>query len=82
MAKLRDEKALMERLLTTTAAAERIGTTQGTVRVWLNTDPGRFPNARRFGNTWLIPEGDLKGFVLRPRGRPPKETAPRRRRAR
>jgi hypothetical protein len=62
--------------LTTREVAERLGVPQGTVRVWLLKDPPRFPNARREetgrGPMWLIPARDLKGFKVRPRGRPAK----------
>jgi len=68
----------MAKELTTREVAERLGVPQGTIRVWLLEDPPRFPNARRVETlvgrrqVWLIPVSDLRGFKVRPRGRPPK----------
>jgi Helix-turn-helix domain len=63
--------------LTTREVAERLGVAQSSVRVWLNREPDRFPNARRMetgrGLLWLIPVSDLKGFARRRRGRKPQK---------
>jgi hypothetical protein len=64
------------RHLTTRQVAERLGVAQASVRVWLNQEPSRFPNAiqeeTHRGPVWLIPETDLIGFKVRGRGRPAK----------
>lgn len=62
--------------LTTREVAERLGVAQSSVRVWLNYEPDRFPNARQVKaqsghSVWLIPASDLKGFTRRKRGRKP-----------
>jgi hypothetical protein len=68
------------RELTTREVAERLGVAQSSVRVWLNYEPERFPNARQVKtlaghSVWLIPVSDLKGFARRQRGRPAKPKA-------
>jgi excisionase family DNA binding protein len=67
--KKRREERLSE-MLTTSEAAARLETSQGTIRVWLKA--GRFPNATHFGRDWMIPATDLSGFVKRGAGRPKK----------
>ena len=54
-----------------------LGVSPASVRVWLSEDGHlRFPNARRFGHVWQIPESDLAGLPRgRKRGRPKKEGA-------
>jgi hypothetical protein len=64
--------------LTTREAAERLGVAQSSIRVWLNYEPERFPNARQVEtlagrSVWLIPVRDLKGFTHRQRGRKPQK---------
>ena len=60
--------------LTTFQAARRLNVGVSTVRLWCQQ--ARFPNARAEdtprGVVWLIPEGDLNGFVKPKRGAPPK----------
>jgi hypothetical protein len=62
--------------LTTKQVAERLGCARSSVRVWLNADPPRFPNAwqeeTERGPVWKVPESDLIGFKVRGRGRPSK----------
>lgn len=66
--------------LTTRQVAERLGVAQSSVRVWLNSEPPRFPHAWRErtarGPVWMIPEADLIGFKARRRGRPAKAAQP------
>jgi hypothetical protein len=63
-----------EKMLTIREAAERIGTTPASVRVW--AWKGRFPGARKeetpMGEYWLIPESAVENFELGKAGRPPK----------
>jgi hypothetical protein len=65
-------------MVTIKQAAEILGVPAPTVKLWCQQ--GRFPNARRQdtprGPVWLIPAGDLEGFVPPKRGRPPKVEAP------
>jgi hypothetical protein len=63
-----------DRMLTTAEAAEILDVSPASIRVWLSEDGHpRFPNARRFGHVWQIPESDLEGQPRgRKRGRPPK----------
>ncbi|MGH9760426.1 MAG: helix-turn-helix domain-containing protein [Blastocatellia bacterium] len=65
-------------MLTVKEVAERLGVGESTVRIWRLA--GRFPGAvaeqTLRGVIWFIPESDLKGFVVRPRGRPPKPKPP------
>jgi hypothetical protein len=70
-------KAKEDRMLTTNEAAEILGVSPASVRVWLSEDGHpRFPNARRFGHVWQIPESDLANLPRgRKRGRPKKEGA-------
>jgi hypothetical protein len=66
-----------DRMLTTTEAAQVLGVSPASVRVWLSEEGHpRFPNARRFGHVWQIPESDLAGLPRgRKRGRPKKAAA-------
>lgn len=61
-------------MLTTTEAAEVLGVSRASVRVWLSHEGHpRFPNAQKFGRDWQIPESDLEGLPRdRKRGRPRK----------
>lgn len=61
-------------MLTTIEAAKILGVSQASIRVWLNQEGNpRFPNARKFGRDWQIPESDLEGLPRgRKPGRPPK----------
>lgn len=61
-------------MLTTREVAERLGAGESSIRIWLAEDPPRFPNAKRFGHVWMIPESDLDGFEKRGPGRPPNPT--------
>jgi excisionase family DNA binding protein len=67
----------MTKRLTTTEVADRLNVGKSTVNLWCNQ--GRFPNAQSEstprGPVWMIPEGDLKSFVLPTPGRPPKQPA-------
>jgi len=61
--------------LSTSEVAERFSVTAAAVRLWCQRR--LFPNARSVetprGPVWMIPEGDLEGFVPpKPTGRPPK----------
>jgi hypothetical protein len=60
--------------LTTSQVASRLGVGASTVRLWCTLK--RFPRAYEVqsprGPFWLIPEGDLEGFVVPKRGRPKK----------
>jgi len=62
--------------LTTSQVAARLGVGASTVRLWCTLR--RFPRAYEVqsprGPFWLIPEGDLEGFVVPKRGRPRKST--------
>jgi Helix-turn-helix domain len=64
-----------DRMLTTAETAEILGVSPASVRVWLSEEGHpRFPNARRFGHVWQIPESDLAELPRgRKRGRPKKE---------
>ena len=64
-----------DQMLTTNEAAQVLGVSTASVRVWLSEEGHpRFPNARRFGHVWQIPESDLAGLPRgRKRGRPKKE---------
>ena len=68
----------MRNMLTVREVAERLGVGESSVRIWRLA--GRFPNAKAEesprGIVWYIPESDLKGFVVRGRGRPPKPKEP------
>lgn len=59
--------------LTTSQLAVRLGVGHSTARLWCKM--GLFPNARQLntprGIVWVIPEGDLEGFVQPKRGRKP-----------
>lgn len=64
-------------MMTTKEAAERLGISEASIRVWLNDDEqkaSRFPNAVKFGRDWQIPEADVNKLpVGRKRGRPSKK---------
>lgn len=64
------------KMLTTTEAAQVLGVSPSSLRVWLSQEGHpRFPNAQKFGRDWQIPESDLKGLPKgRKRGRPKKVT--------
>ena len=64
-------------MLTTSETAKILGVSRASVRVWLSEEGHpRFPNARKFGRDWQIPESDLAGMPRgRKPGRPPKPTA-------
>jgi hypothetical protein len=62
-------KGKEQNLLTVTQVAERLGADVRSIRN-LCSQGNVFPNAKRYGPYWLIPETDLKGFVKRGRGRP------------
>jgi hypothetical protein len=66
----------MAKELTIREAAERLGVARSSLRVWLVKKPPRFPNARKVetlrGPVWVIPLRDLRGFKVKPRGRPAK----------
>jgi hypothetical protein len=64
-----------DRMLTTNETADILGVSPASVRVWLSEEGHpRFPNARRFGHVWQIPESDLADMPRgRKRGRPKKE---------
>ena len=64
-------------MLTVREAAQRLGVSQSSIRVWLDREPGRFRGAEKFGFMWMIPVSALDGFKLRLPGRPskPKEKA-------
>jgi Helix-turn-helix domain len=56
-----------DKMLTTAQAADILGVSSASIRVWLSEEGHpRFPNAQRFGHVWQIPESDLAG---QPRGR-------------
>jgi hypothetical protein len=61
-----------EKMLTAREAAERIGASIISVRVWVAA--GRFPGAVKeetpVGSYWLIPESALEGFQMGKAGRP------------
>lgn len=59
-------------MLTISEVADRLEVAESSVRLWCRTT-GIFPGARHYGRAWLIPEQDLKHFVRRPVGRPPKK---------
>ena len=56
--------------ITTSKLAERYGVGHSTARGWCTA--GLFPNARQEdtprGAVWMIPEGDLEGFIPPRRG--------------
>jgi hypothetical protein len=60
--------------LTTSEAAARLDESNRLVRLWCQQ--GRFPHARRVehprGDYWIIPAGDLQGFVKPKPGPAPK----------
>jgi len=60
--------------LTTREAAARLDESERLVRLWCQQ--GRFPHARRVehprGDYWVIPAGDIKGFVKPKPGPAPK----------
>jgi predicted site-specific integrase-resolvase len=56
----------MTDLLTTADLAARYAVSPRTVNGWCRR--GRFPNARKKGRDWWIPETDLEGFVPPARG--------------
>jgi hypothetical protein len=65
------------KMYTIKEAAEIIGASPSSIRVWLTKDServSRFPNAVKqdspIGSFWLIPEIDLKGYESRKLGRP------------
>jgi excisionase family DNA binding protein len=64
----------IEKMLTTSEVADRLGVAGSSVRIWLRA--GRFPHAKSEetprGKVWYIPESDVDGFEKRERGRPPK----------
>lgn len=66
-------------MLTVREAAERIGASSISVRIWASK--GRFPGARKeetpVGSYWLIPESSLEGFEMGSAGRPAKPEAPK-----
>jgi hypothetical protein len=71
-------KAKEEKMLSVKEAAERIGSTPASVRVW--AWQGRFPGAKKettpLGEYWLIPESDVAGFQKGKAGRPLKGDQP------
>ena len=63
-------------------AAEVMGVSVTSLRIWLANDEERakrFPNARKesspIGEYWLIPESDIAGYENPGRGRPRKPLA-------
>jgi hypothetical protein len=63
--------------LTTSQVAARLGVGASTVRLWctLRRFPGAYEVQSPRGPFWLIPEGDLEGFIVPKRGRPRKSAA-------
>jgi predicted site-specific integrase-resolvase len=65
----------MAKLLKASEVAKRLGAAHSSVRKWCKQ--GKFPNAELvetvLGPVWLIPESDLKGFIKRGPGHPPKK---------
>lgn len=61
--------AMSGKMLTAAEAAERLKVHRSRVHVLIRE--GRLP-AQKFGNVYLIKEGDLKLVEDRPTGRPPK----------
>ncbi len=68
-----------ERMYTIREAAQVMGASESSIRVWLSDESERakrFPNARKestpIGDYWLIPESDVKGYKNPGRGRPRK----------
>jgi hypothetical protein len=61
-----------DKMLTVREAAERIGASNISVRIWAAA--GRFPGAQKqetpVGGYWLIPESALVGFEMGKAGRP------------
>lgn len=55
-------------LLTTAAAAARLGVPRSTVQDWCQK--GRFPNATKIGRDWMIPEADVERMERPARGWP------------
>ena len=47
-------------LLTATEAAKKTGLSRKTI--WKHCDQGHFPNAKKVGQNWWIPENDLEKF--------------------
>jgi hypothetical protein len=73
-----------QKMLTINEVAELTGASKSSLRVWLSNEEERakrFPNARKettpLGDYWLIPESDLKNFIVRKRGRPAKPESKR-----
>ena len=66
-------------MMTTKEAAERLGVSEASIRVWLNDEEQkaiRFPNAVKFGRDWQISEADVNKLPIgRKRGRPPKQAS-------
>jgi len=69
-------KKRAEKMLTVREAAEKIGASSISVRIWASK--GRFPGAELDtssprGAVWLIPETALEGFEMGKAGRPAKK---------
>jgi len=60
----------MTGLLSTADIATRYDVDESTARLWCKQR--KFPNAKRVGRDWIVPESDLANFVKPPMGRPPK----------
>ena len=55
-------------VLTVKQAAEKLNMSEQRIRHLAKT--GRFPNATRFGNAWMIPVADLDALQKKQPGRP------------
>jgi predicted DNA-binding transcriptional regulator AlpA len=58
-----------ERLLSTKETAERLGAGESSIKLWCKQ--GRFPNAQKVSNVWIIPESDLENFAKQKPGPKP-----------
>ena len=56
----------MEKLYSTTEAAEVLGISSRRIAVLCTDD--RFPGAQKIGKTWVIPESAIKNYVPGERG--------------